>query len=82
MKTKTCHHCETALQMPWRVYDDNCPECQIRCIANMDCSVRSPVYERIERECGHKAMVIVKERVGLEVVRMRLLKEGKRAVTD
>jgi hypothetical protein len=43
---------------------------------------RSPVYERIERECGHKAMVIVKERVGLEVVRMRLLKEGKRAVTD
>jgi hypothetical protein len=79
MNRPTCRHCETALQMPWRVYADNCPECQIRCIANMDCNARGPIYERIEKECGRKAMHIVKERVGLEVVRMRLLKEGKRA---
>jgi hypothetical protein len=65
--------------MPWRIYSDNCPECQIRCIANMDQASRPPLYERIERECGHKAMLIVKERVGLEVVRMRLLRDGKKA---
>jgi hypothetical protein len=65
--------------MPWRVYSNNCPECQIRCIANMDQAARPPIFERIERECGRKALHIVKERVGLEVVRMRLLKDGKRA---
>jgi hypothetical protein len=79
MTPKPCRHCETALQMPWRVYDDNCPECQIRCIANMDCEARGPIYERVERECGRRAMLIVKERVGLEVVRLRLMKEGKKA---
>ncbi len=65
--------------MPWRIYSDNCPECQIRCIANMDSQARGPVYERIERECGRTAARIVKERVGLEVVRLRLMREGKRA---
>jgi hypothetical protein len=78
MTPKACHHCETALQMPWRVYADNCPECQIRCIANMECSARGPIYDRIENECGRKAMLIVKERVGLEIVRMRLLRDGKK----
>lgn len=76
-RAATCTHCETAQVMPWRVYSDRCPECQIRCIANMLQADRPAIYERIERECGRQAMQSVKERVGLEVVRMRLLKEGK-----
>lgn len=63
--------------MPWRVYNNQCPECQIRCIANMPQEARPPIYERIENECGRPALIAIREKVGLEVVRMRLLKEGR-----
>lgn len=72
-----CPDCATAQLMPWRVYKNNCPECQIRCIANMKQEERPSVYDRITRECGTEAMYRVKELVGREIVRMRLLKEGK-----
>jgi hypothetical protein len=74
-----CIDCETAQIMPWRTYNEECPECDIRCIANMNQSDRPPVYELIEEKCGRPALLAIKEKVGLEIVRMRLLKEGRTA---
>jgi prohibitin 2 len=64
---------------PWRSYKNRCPECQIRCIANMPQEDRPALYERIESQVGRKALECIKERVGIEIVRMRLLKEGAKA---
>lgn len=76
---RACRNCATALQMPWRIYSNTCPECQIRCIANMKQEDRPALYERIEAECGRGALAAIKEKVGLEVVRMRLMREGRTA---
>ncbi len=46
-------------------------------IANVDCSARGPIYERIEAEVGTDALYRIKELVGAEVVRQKLLREGK-----
>jgi hypothetical protein len=48
-------------------------------IANTDSSTREPIYERIEVECGRGALERVKELVGNEIVRQRLLREGAKA---
>lgn len=76
---KECLQCDIARFGPWKVYSNKCPECQIRCIANMMQDERTPLYERIEAQCGRSALRAIKEKVGLEIVRMRLLREGKAA---
>jgi hypothetical protein len=70
-----CFNCEQAQLGPWRSYSNKCPECQVRMIANTDSSTREPIYERIEAECGRGALERVKELVGNEIVRQRLLRE-------
>jgi hypothetical protein len=75
-----CPECARAQLAPWRSYSGHCPDCVIRQIANMLQADREPVYERIQRECGRAALDCVKERVGLEIVRMRLLREGMQPV--
>jgi hypothetical protein len=76
--SRDCLQCEIARFGPWKVYSNQCPECQIRCIANMPQEDRPALYERIEAEVGRKARDCIKERVGLEIVRMRLLRETAR----
>jgi hypothetical protein len=71
-----CPECAQAQLGPWRSYRNQCPECQIRCIANMNQELRPALYERIEAQVGRKALECIKERVGIEIVRMRLLREG------
>jgi hypothetical protein len=71
-----CFDCAQAQLGPWRSYKNQCPECQIRCIANMQQEDRPALYERFESQIGRAAVECIKERVGLEIVRMRLLKEG------
>lgn len=73
-----CGECAMAMLGPWRSYRADCPECQVRQIANTDSAQREPIYERIEAECGRDAMYRVKELVGAEVVRQRLLRDGPR----
>jgi hypothetical protein len=73
--TPDCMNCAIAGFGPWRVYSTNCAECDIREIANTYSTDRDPLYERIERECGAKALAAVKERVGQEIQRQRLLRE-------
>jgi hypothetical protein len=71
-----CFDCQQALLGPWRSYSGRCPECVVRQIANTNSASREPIYERIESECGRGAMERVKELVGNEIVRQRLLRDG------
>lgn len=74
----SCPECAMADLGPWRSYKGNCPQCAVRQIANTDSSARDPIYEEIERQCGAAAVACIKEKVGLEIVRQRLLREGAR----
>jgi hypothetical protein len=71
-----CPECAQAEHGPWRTYKPTCPECFIRCIANTDSANRTAQYDKIEAEVGRRTMLAIKEKVGLEIVRMRLLREG------
>lgn len=80
MTPNDCPECAQAQLGSWRSYRSKCPECQIRMIANMPQADRGRIWDEIEAKRGRDALECVKERVGLEIIRMRLLREGRAPV--
>jgi hypothetical protein len=74
MEAVTCHDCLKAQAMRWKHYRNACAECQVRWLADLDSSERPAAYEQIERQVGESALKRIKELVGLEIVRQRLLR--------
>lgn len=75
----TCHDCTRAQQGPWRSYRDDCAECDVRWIANVDSAERDGVYEQIAQQVTPGALARIRELVGNEILRQRLLREGAKA---
>ena len=71
----TCTDCTRAASTRnWHGYRGDCPDCQIRAIAQAPRNLREIRYEQIRREAGIEAMEAIKERVRDEYARIQLLK--------
>lgn len=62
--------------MRWKHYASKCAECQVRWLADLDSSQRPAVFEQIASQVGEAAVKRIKELVGLEIVRQKLLRDG------
>ena len=70
-----CPDCtQAARTWNWHGYRGDCPDCQIRAIAQAPRNLREIRYEQIRREAGIEAMEAIKERVRDEYARIQLLK--------
>jgi hypothetical protein len=52
------------------------PECDVRWLANLDSGSRPAVFEQIGHQVDAKALARIKELVGNEIVRQKLLREA------
>jgi hypothetical protein len=76
---RECIECERARHGAWRHYADACAECDVRWIANLDSEERPAVYEQIGLQVTSAGLARIKELVGNEIVRQKLLREGAKA---
>jgi hypothetical protein len=70
----TCHDCSRAQVLRWKHYASKCAECQVRWIADLDSAARPAVFEQIASQVGEQALKRIKELVGDEIVRQRVLR--------
>lgn len=66
-----CTDCQKAESADWRVYRHQCPDCQIRMLANTPKEQREAMLEKIKEQCGDAALKCVKDRLKLEFARIR-----------
>lgn len=72
----TCPDCTNAASaVNWHGYRADCPDCQIRAIAQAPRSLREIRYDQLRRELGQEAAAGIIARVRHEHARIRLLKE-------
>lgn len=73
---RDCIECARARHGAWRHYAENCAECDVRWLANLDSGERPAVFEQIGLQLDAKSLARIKELVGNEIVRQKLLREG------
>jgi hypothetical protein len=60
--------------MRWKHYASKCAECQVRWLADLDSAKRPAVFEQIGAQVGAAALARIRELVGDEIVRQRVLR--------
>jgi hypothetical protein len=63
--------------MRWKHYASACAECQVRWIADLDSTERPAVFEQIASQVGEQSMKRIKELVGLEIARQKVLRSTR-----
>lgn len=71
-----CRDCTRAQAMRWKHYSSGCAECDIRWLADLDSAQRPAVFEQIGAQVGPGGLARIKELVGLEIARQRMLRDG------
>lgn len=71
----SCQHCTTAAsRWTYGGYDANCPDCEIRRLANSARPARESALDRIERESGGTVRAEVLRRIKSEYARIQSLR--------
>lgn len=76
MGSLTCPDCtRAATTWNWHGYRNECPDCQIRAMAQAPKHIRELRYDQIRKQGGEQAEAAIRQRVREEFARIQSLKQ-------